>query len=1000
MNRALSIFLMVSAALVVSASLFLTACGDDDPAPVGGTTGGEDVAETTGEDIATTGVDDDATTTGDEGTTGEDTFTPPKAPESPAWFPDKANDAEHWVFSNKVSAPVRVVYDQVGTPHIYAENEKDGAWAQGYVTARHRMFQMHTLRMAASGRLAELLGDSALGGDVFLRTLKLRHTAEKMAERHKNVHPEAYGLMQAFADGVNAWIAEMDENAEKQPLEVALFGSVPEWTVADTTVIVRLQTWDLSFGGYLGAEDLFVLLSDLSEKHDGTPRAAVLEDLLDFTPPNAVATTDADQPAGKPGATAAKAKKWDIQKALASPLYKRIGKKTRQELRAMGDEIRAYPQRLFRGPNAHSWGSNNWVVSGQHTASGKPIVNNDPHLSLRNPSVFFQVHVNTKEGGGNSNISGVNFAGAPGIVLGHNDHIAWGATVFFSDVTDVYVEELSADKKSVLFNGKEVALESRDETFVYTLPSDGQCASAITGSMAHWNHTVEELEDFKCKATFEILDVPHHGPVIAASLPGMDAEDAVLLSWRWTGFEPTDDLIGVMGVNKATNFEEFKAALHDFQVGAQNWIYGDTEGNIGWYPSHDLPIREHIAACQATDGCTVEHPPFLPMPGDGTAEWKGTIPRDELPTLYNPSRGFLVTANADPTGTSFDGDPFNDGHYLGYLWTAGFRMKRAHDRVEAAVDAGGVTPADMASAQGDHYSNLGARLRPVLVAALEWAEQDGALWDASMAGPLELLKGWDLEAASGVTADAGSAEQKAASATAVFNTWVTYMTERALADEELLGFSDHFTIRLLLRMVESPESLATWDEATQQSILWDDMKTEDKTERMNEIMVLAFADAIEWLTASDRAAGGTASASPDDWRWGWLHTVVLKHNVLGTYDIPPASEHPHGFPRPGDNFCVDASHPGMTGRNFGYSHGPAIRHVMEMTSPITRRGAIPGGQEEDPRGGDDSPPHRLVGHYRDQMDMWVKNETPLIPFTTADVVGARQRALDIFPTFE
>ena len=912
-----------------------------------------------------------------------DTVEPLPSPDRPGWFPIADEAADEWVELPGLSAPVRILYDGLGIPHIYGANPVDLARAQGYVTAQNRLFQMHTLRMAGSGRLAELLGSDALVGDALLRTLRLRLTAEEMTKRTKAEFPEAYGILEAFAAGANAWIDKVNAGQVPAPLEVTLFGiTLDPWTVDDTLTITRLQTWDLGFGGILEPDDALSIMRGLQDTFGGTPLAGIVKDALNATPVGATATIDGAG-AGKPGAGATSTgAPW-----LDSPFYQRFTTEMLERHQSAQRDTLSLPHHVLRGED---YGSNNWVVSGAHTESGKPIVNNDPHLSLRNPAIMFQVHASDVLAGGEFEVSGINFAGAPGIVLGHNRKVAWGATVFFSDVTDVYLEDLSADGKSVLFEGKEVALVDRIEVFDYQKPTDQPCEAAMVKWLPNLEPKVESTGDYTCRVTLRIQEVPHHGPVLPWSY-GNDAQGKpVLMSWRWTGFEATDEMISLLELNKATNAEEVKAALDHFGVGAQNWVYGTTSGDIGWYPSHRLPIRANIAAGDYA------HPPFFPMPGDGTAEWDGFVPRSELPQAHNPQTGYIVTANADPTGTSFDNDLFNDGHYLGFFWTAGLRMARASERVAAAVAKGGITPEDMMSIQADHHSNLGSRWTPALLAAID-AAADGsdppaeARYTADMVQARALLAEWDFEAPSGVGAAPGSTEARSAAAAALFNVWVTFIVDRALADEGLDGPGDHLKARLLHRMITDQESMKTWDPAHGQSMIWDDQSTPDRVETRAEIMVLALADALSFLSNPDSVGvakkGGFGTKDMDQWRWGALHTLTLAHNVLPAYDIPSADDQPDGFPRPGDMFGVDACHPGMGDRGFRYDHGPAVRHVMTLTDPIVRFGAVPGGQSE----------AHASPHYADQMALWVKNEAPQIPFELADVLAARERTVDLFP---
>lgn len=875
--------------------------------------------------------------------------------------------------------PVRVIYDTFGVPHIYGASIDDLLFAQGYVTSRHRLFQMHTLRLAASGRLGEISGPGAVRGDVLLRILGLRRTAEAMVVRTAEKAPDLMRALEHFSAGVNAYINAMKAGKEPKPLEVVVFGlDLAPWTPTDILTIVRLQTWDLGFGGVIDEDDLMHRLLTLKATFDGTERAGIEGDVFDFTPPAQTPTL-----AGESNIAAASAV--DYTKILERPFFSRFNAKMWETHAAFTRETLDFPHHLFR---SEDFGSNNWVVAGQHTASGAVMVANDPHLSLRNPSVFFQVHLSNLDAGGDFEVAGVNFAGAPGIVLGHNQHAAWGGTVFYSDVTDMYVETISPDGTGVLFNGAVVPFEVREEVFRYILPGNTTCADGISGWIAHLSPVVTAVDATTCELKITVRDVPHHGPVVPWSMDVDKDGQAICMTWRWTGFEATDDLQGVWGLNTMTSLEDFKAALDHFDVGAQNWVYGDQAGNIAWYPSHQLPIRPNL-----------DYPPFLPMPGDGSAEWAGFLPRDELPQSFNPDAGFIVTANADPIGVTYDNDPFNDGPYLGHTWAPGFRMERAHELVKAATEAGAITAPDLSAIQGDHRSNTGMRVIPHLLAAIV-AAQDGSApqaqseLSAQVPAALVYLADWGTlgyEAASGVGAEPGSDESRASIATAIFNAMLVHLFPIVLKDEGVHDVPDGFKIRLLLRMLESPASMATFDASTGETHLWDDLTTSESVETREQMLVRALVHGLNFLSDPAQVGveqeGGFGTDDMSQWHWGALHTVTLKHNVAPSFHIPPPSEHPHGYPRPGDNFCVDASHPGLSDTRFTFTGGPSMRTVYELTESVGQWSILPGGQDESPNS----------SHYRDQMELWVQNKAPKRPLETKDVLDARETILDLLP---
>ena len=909
--------------------------------------------------------------------------------EKPDHFPDKS-EADEVLSFDALSAPVRVVIDNRGIPHIYGANRKDVSWVQGFVTARERIFQMHTLRSAAKGRLAEYAGVSNLGGDVLLRLLKLGRTAEAMATETAANDPELAEAMNAYTAGVNAFIARMREGKETAPTEVIVFGNdlVYDWTNADTMTIVRLQTWDLGFGGIVDELTLWDVLGSLREKFAGTALEGIELDVANFEPADEIATLE-------PAGGAKQAGDFDLKAVLDQPFFsgaerRGFARQIRDGFESMGD----LPHRAFSGADKDATpGSNNWVISGEHTASGKPIVANDTHLALRNPAIFFQVHLSTKLAGGDLNVGGMMFAGAPGVVLGHNDHAAWGATVFYGDVTDMYVEKLDATKKKVWYKGAWVDLVEREETFAFPKPdSAATCIDAAPAYLKNLEHS-EVLTGLNCRLTVKVLEVPHHGPIIPWSFR-TEGTDQLAVSWKWTGFEATEELGAVHRLGTVTNFEQFKTALQKFEVGAQNWIYGGTDGDIGWYPTHNMPVRKNIAAGDYS------YPPFLPMPGDtGDNEWEGNLAREQLPQSLNPAQGYLITANADPIGNSFDNDPFNDGAYIGYAWDLGFREGQITRRIKALIDGPDkITVADMQSVQADHRSNLGAQLAPHIVAAIDnIIASEGARGQAFVTPEViaakELLAAW---ASTGYLAASGVGEvseeiAKSSAAAAIFNSFLPMLLNNMTADEGFIGIDrlgNSMVGRFLFRLFTKPETMVSYDADAGVHPIWDDTTTTDAVETRDEIIAKSLMQAVAFLSDPAKVgpanAGGFGTSDMTQWRWGNLHTVTLRHNISPSFNIPSPSVLPNGFPRGGDNFTVDAPNPGFYDTNFTYSSGAAIRNVYEMLPTVTFNGVIPGGQAENP----------ARPHYSDDAELWAKNEAPPIVFTVEDVLGAKERTVD------
>lgn len=626
-------------------------------------------------------------------------------------------------------------------------------------------------------------------------------------------------------------------------------------------------------------------------------------------------------------------------------------------------------------------GSNSWIVSGEHTEHGHVMVANDTHLSLGNPAVFFDMHLNTIRAGGDIDIAGVCFPGIPSAILGRNLQAAWGATVYYADVSDVYIETLTAgDPPTALFNGEQVPLTIRQEVFEYSVPGSETCEDWPDDFIKGTVHSVEEVEG-KCVLTVDIWEVPHHGPVIPGSVEALEGGLMTALSWRWTGFEPSSDFRTLYGFMRMTSPDDFLAALEHFGVGAQNWVYGDVNGHLAYGTFARLPIRQQLEG----DG-PVEFPVFLPVPGDGCCEWVGDVPLEQMPHAIDPEPGYLFACNGDAFGYTLDGDPFNDPTYQGYSFDIGFRAGRAQELLQAGIAAGGqMTVADMQQFQADHHSPLGAALTPHILDAVTAAEaakagevdSDPVLAefadDPRVIEARDRLQGWTFAAASGALPDATDDEKADAVATSVFNAWVVSVTQRVVGPRMEADFPLQFAGRFLINLFTQPAGLATYDEQIGDSLLWDDPDTTEMESR-NFAILAALVDALDFLENPEQvgieAEGGFGTSNMEEWLWGKLHTLTLKSVVDATFNIPSPAEFPDGYPRWGDNYNLDASNVGFSDTNFTFKDGPAIRNVYTLDpAGQLAETVIPGGQDGS----------FLGDHYSDQFDLWSVNEThPLV----------------------
>lgn len=478
-----------------------------------------------------------------------------------------------------LKAGVTVRRDARSIPYIEAKNLQDLYFVQGYETARDRLWQMDLLRRVARGRVSELFGKAALAEDRRWRNFGFSVRAE---ESLKKLNPELKSALENYANGVNAYIGTLDK--QTMPAEFQILQVMPEkWFPTDTIVIGKILADGLSTTWW---QDLNRLgLQALSkEKFESMTNPVTPSDVVLF---------------GKD------TKRPDVEmKGYARlSLDKELSQIITEEQNAREQSLK---RAGFFAENLAA--SNNWVISGKRTFDGKAILANDPHLQPTAPGIWYLTHL-TAPG---MRVSGVTFPGVPGVILGHNGRIAWGATNVGPDVQDVYIEE---------FNDKGE----------YKTPA-GWVKPTIRKEIIKFrkNALSPDLDE----ESVDVLET--RNGVVFREIDGKKA------SLQWTAFDPLNqEFEAFMILNKASNWKDFRAALSNYGGATQNFVYADVEGNIGWQVAGKIPIR------RKGDGS---------LPYDGTkndGDWVGYIKQDELPVLFNPPSGFIVTANQRIAGTDY-----------------------------------------------------------------------------------------------------------------------------------------------------------------------------------------------------------------------------------------------------------------------------------------------------------------------------------------------------------
>ncbi len=436
-----------------------------------------------------------------------------------------------------LNGEVEIVRDRFGVPHIYADTAEDLFFAQGFVHAQDRFFQMEFWRRIGQGRLAELFGEGALMQDKFIRTLGWHRVAEQEVAM---LDTDTRNVLESYSRGVNAYIAR---NADRLGLEFKVLGLIGrEWSPEPWTPLNTL-TWGKAMAFNLNASGEDELTRALLRARGGE---ALVNALMPPYPPEAPFIVASPTFGTAPMRTPAPAP--DVS-AVAQPL-RALMRRTAQQIG------------LPRDPDV---GSNNWVVSGARSTSGMPILANDPHLGVQMPSIWYQVglHCRSLSAACPFDVVGASFAGTPGVIIGHNHRIAWGVTNVGPDVTDLFIEK---------------PVEGQPDTFEFR----GQPERA---------QVVEEVIRVAGRAEPVTLRVriTRHGPIINDVLESL--ADQPPLAMQWTALQPGQLLRSVIAINKATNWREFREALRYWDVPSQNFVYADVDGNIGYQMPGRVPIR-------------------------------------------------------------------------------------------------------------------------------------------------------------------------------------------------------------------------------------------------------------------------------------------------------------------------------------------------------------------------------------------------------------------------
>ena len=715
-----------------------------------------------------------------------------------------------------ITDEVVVRYDDNAVPHIFAQNDDDLYFAQGYVVARDRLWQMEFYTLVAAGRLSEVVGDAALEYDRYNRRIGMARSAATISDRLKS-DTVAHQILEAYAAGVNAYISQL--SYKDLPVEYKLLNYKPELWSPYKSILMLMNMRNTLSGGSNDPR-----LTNVLAKYG----PAVVADLF----PSYPAEESPIIPEGTDWAFTPK----DIPPVPAT-------------VAAIPDSsLLAFNITLPR-PEI---GSNNWAVGGSKSATGLPILANDPHLQLTLPSIWYQIQLASPH----VNVYGVALPGTPAVIIGFNKDIAWGVTNVGSDVMDFY------------------RIQFRDNTFDEYW-HDGQ-----------WKPTTMHIETHKLKSGKTILDTlyyTHHGPIVYHEAKPSNYAKGVPVGYamRWIANE-TDgaDVLTFYHLNRATNYDDYRHALTYYTAPAQNFIFSANNDDIAITANGKLPLKWKGQGRYLLDGTLATH------------DWQGWIPMAQNPTVKNPPRGYVSSANQFPADTTYP-------YYLDWKFAHPSRGIRINERLEAMENA---TADSLRELQNDNYNVDARRILPHLLTSL-------ALNDSiSQLAEFQAIAQWDYVNG----ADAAGAS--------IFENWLDELRDAIWEDE--FPSSERLLLPSLDRTFEliKNEPDARW---------FDNIHTEDTVETMHDIIGQSF---IATTTKLHDRHGDIAEGN---WAWGKVKRTRIMHLVPN-------------FTAFGRTGIVNGGGSGIVNATTG-THGPSWRMVVQLdTDWPTAYGLYPGGQSGNP----------------------------------------------------
>jgi penicillin G amidase len=792
-----------------------------------------------------------------------------------------------------IKSEVKIYSDDYGVPHIISSNDEDMYFALGYMHAHDRLWQMDLTRRVAEGKLSEIFGSSTLEFDRLFRTIGINRFAYRWYE---NISPKSKQILNAYTDGVNSFITS---HYNKLPIEFDLLKYRPmPWQPQHSLMATRMMAWELNLAWYTD-----YIFGELVNK-------VGLEKVSEIFPDSTIDIF----------------KKQVIEDTTSTDSLKEITSRRINETIALGNGFFKTYQNYsdFFSINCTHTGSNSWVVSSDKSETGKPILANDPHLAFMAPSKWYEVHLKSIS----VDVTGMSIAGIPGVAIGHNRVISWGLSNLMNDDNDFFLLERDAlDANKYKYKNHTYPLDSLVEKI-----------------------SVKDSEEVRFVVKNAIT-----GPVISnLKTRGFITENGEsfynnkLLTFKWTGFEFSDEVNAFYRINTAKNWWEFKSGLKEFCAPAQNFIYADTAGNIGYKAAGYVPIRK------------TEYKNDFIIPSFTDMEWEGFVDFNELPETYNPKQDYIVTANTNPFEWL---KTENKNHfYISYIWEPPSRF----DRINLLLQGGfKFNISEFKLMQASYQSPYAKEVAGYILGAFK----DIKDINNETNDVLNKLRNWNGEMPANE------------SIAAIYNSFFIQLLKNIYLDE--LG-EDVFHDFLMIPNLPFRSTLLILRNYRSDNPLWFDDINTPRVETRDEIIRKSLFDALNFLKAKFN------NNDINSWHWGALHKVTFKH-PLGIVPQLAASFNLGPFEVGGDQTTVNNAEfsfsEAIKKGNYDNILGASMRMIVDLSDISHSLSVNTTGQSGQP----------LHPNYSDQTRLWLNNDYKTETMNEQEMINDEYDLLTLIP---